>query len=118
MIKGPPAPSRVKLPLKFNPKLIVCGLAELFVILPPTVMGLPLSTNAPALEVNTILEYVVATTVSLVSFKRALPLKTKGTSGEMAMLPQLAISLQLLSLPLPPVQTGVAAKTVSETLVL
>ena len=44
----PPPPFSVWLVLKFKPRLIVCWLPELLVMLPASVMALPFSTNAPA----------------------------------------------------------------------
>lgn len=93
-----------------SPKKTLCALAELFVMLPPSVMPLPYKLNAPAVLLNIKPPNDVSAAMSLVLSVPARPSKNSVSFATGAVPPQFAATDQLkFGLP-PPFQVRLAAR--------
>ena len=106
---------KVRVPLRARSRLIVCALVEKFVTLPPKVMRLPQSANAPAplLKVSPANDGSVSGR-SLVFTSLCVPLKESASSalGAVASPSQLFTVLHFASLPPPSHVRSAAQRTV------
>ncbi len=101
-------PKIVLMPFRIRGILIVLAVEERLEIAPSSVIGLPLSTKAPASVAKTKLEKEVPAATSLVLVSLTEPPKKSASPASGALPPQFAALVQLASL-LPPVHTLSAA---------